>query len=930
MSRLLLVLLVTLPAAAQTYRDDFAGYDDGADPVPAWSPEALGFVVRDGALDGDEGLCLWQTVPFARRVRFTCDLTVTALPRRDDGWHTAGIGLRVDDRNEWMLNLVLAPADVPVRRYLELHERLDGVWLAESVEGSRLEHLEGFGGDHPWQVGVTYRLEIELHADRVTGRVSEGDRVVGRFAWRLGGAVPQVVTGRPVLRANGLRARFDNSEATVTETAPEPTTDRDIPPWVSRDAPRIAEPTGYFRAVEVDGRWWLADPEGRAYFAVGTDHCRFDGHWCEALGYAPYGRNMRAQYDSVEAWAAETAERLDAWGFNTVAAGHGPEMRHRGLTHLLFASFGSRFAARDYLCEPIHWTGFPNVFSPDWPRFCRLLARQMARESRDDPWCLGTFLDNELEWYGKDGHLVNEAFRRGPDHEAKQALLAWLIDRYGDLDGINRALGTAYRSAPDFLAATELPPASDALTNVRDGFLRVIAERYFRVAYEAMREADPDHLVWGARFAGQAPVGILDIAGRYTDVFTINTYPRIDLATGRLHGVQQQFTEYYERVRKPFVITEWSFPALDSGLPCTAGAGMRVDTQAQKADCYAIFANAMADLPFMVGYHYFMWVDEPALGISSTFPEDSNYGLVNEQNVPYRELVERATVINRGAFDRHAGSRPYLEPPHEPSWRTVEVAGEPSEMAELVVEVAGARWRAAVGPGPLFGAVTAGDLPLGEVTIAMHQVIAGENQWVSADTVESIVRYGDAPVWDVVVALRGEGAPITAVDQAGVQAPRRTGPARYRAAVRLSGHAELPVVTVQPLWVESLDERPWLLEEVFVFSRPSIAGNPDNDVAGGPGVPNYYLPSAFWTDPAAGGAFGAAVSGDSAWQLTFWKDEGGLFHPDTRLPVRQNLHQGQRVTVPEAPGAWLYALRNADRWRDLTAAALAGATLLRR
>ena len=36
----------------------------------------------------------------------------------------------------------------------------------------------------------------------------------------------------------------------------------------------------------------------------------------------------------------------------------------------------------------------------------------------------------------------------------------------------------------------------------------------------------------------------------------------------------------YRVVRRPMIITEWSFPALDSGLPCKHGAGMRVDTQA--------------------------------------------------------------------------------------------------------------------------------------------------------------------------------------------------------------------------------------------------------------------------------------------------------------------------------------------------------------
>jgi len=61
-------------------------------------------------------------------------------------------------------------------------------------------------------------------------------------------------------------------------------------------------------------------------------------------------------------------------------------------------------------------------------------------------------------------------------------------------------------------------------------------------------------------------------------------------------------------------------------------------------------------LPFMVGYHYFMWADEPAPGISSTFPEDSNYGLVNEKDETYEVLVKTAREVNRGAAARHARS----------------------------------------------------------------------------------------------------------------------------------------------------------------------------------------------------------------------------------------------------------------------------------
>ena len=93
-------------------------------------------------------------------------------------------------------------------------------------------------------------------------------------------------------------------------------------------------------------------------------------------------------------------------------------------------------------------------------------------------------------------------------------------------------------------------------------------------------------------------------------------------------------------MQKPTIITEWSFPALDSGLPCTKGAGQRFHTQAERSRATDIYARTLLSMPFMIGYDYFMWVDEPALGISTPFPENTNYGMINEDGVPYPGMVK--------------------------------------------------------------------------------------------------------------------------------------------------------------------------------------------------------------------------------------------------------------------------------------------------
>jgi hypothetical protein len=361
----LLALLSSGPGWSQPFTDGFSSYSPESDASPAWEPQAAGWTVVDGAYEGEEGASVWNAVPWANAVRFACDLTV--LERLSGDWLTAGIGLQTDDRNYWALNLVAAPESQQRRPSTEMQEMLQGVWLAQSQGNTRLEQLPSNGAGFNWRLGQTYRLELDLTATTITGRILQGTNEVSQFGYRLDGSTSAVRMGCPLLRANGLKARFNNASVMVTERAAESLQKpKPVVPWVSRPGKSLAKGTGFFRTLQVDGRWWLLDPEGKPFFDIGTDHLNYHGHRCEALGYAPYNRNVAAKYGSEAAWAEATLERLKSWGFNCLPAGHSPSLRHQGLAHMEFASFGSSFARREWICKPVNWTGFPDVFSPHW------------------------------------------------------------------------------------------------------------------------------------------------------------------------------------------------------------------------------------------------------------------------------------------------------------------------------------------------------------------------------------------------------------------------------------------------------------------------------------------------------------------------------------------------------------------------------------
>ena len=96
---------------------------------------------------------------------------------------------------------------------------------------------------------------------------------------------------------------------------------------------------------------------------------------------------------------------------------------------------------------------------------------------------------------------------------------------------------------------------------------------------------------------------------------------------------------------KPLIVTEWSFVALDSGLPCMHGAGQRFFTQRERAEATSIFARTLYALPCCAGYVYFKWSDQPAFGRKSEKSENSNYGLVDANDDPWPEQVAALAAI---------------------------------------------------------------------------------------------------------------------------------------------------------------------------------------------------------------------------------------------------------------------------------------------
>ena len=144
----------------------------------------------------------------------------------------------------------------------------------------------------------------------------------------------------------------------------------------------------------------------------------------------------------------------------------------------------------------------------------------------------------------------------------------------------------------------------------------------------------------------QPQPNVIAAAGRYLDVISFNVYdfdasPVIDA---------------YAASGKPCLISEFSFRGDDSGLPNTRGAGPRVASQIERAQCFERYVTAALKKPAVVGYHWFEHADQPAEGRFNG--ENSNFGAVTIEDEVYTALTETMTSVNAAAEQIHTKAVP--------------------------------------------------------------------------------------------------------------------------------------------------------------------------------------------------------------------------------------------------------------------------------
>ena len=291
-----------------------------------------------------------------------------------------------------------------------------------------------------------------------------------------------------------------------------------------------------------------------------------------------------------------------------------------------------------------------------------------------------------------------------------------------------------------------------------------------------------------------------------------------------------------------------------------------------------------------------MWVDEPALGISLKFPEDSNYGLVNGKGEPYAELTAMFARINREAETLHGRGE-------MPAAKAVDAAAR--ERAALFPSVGAAESKAAfsrdgdaytltspsglvlkgrVGGRSAFDSVSVSGLECGSFTF---MVFHGGYQDI--DRVES-----------------AEWLPASGVLR--VTGVGRSGKKAFRVTCDIVPFVSKPWFAGNVVSVENFGEEEF--SDVKVFMRQYAPWFGDSAKKGGYKAPTnvWKAPSsAVWLRSEDGAWCGAATYAPSVQHFVYWITADGAPHPDAVFSPSGSTRLAAGATWMPEGRAWMVA-----------------------
>ncbi|MEL7497442.1 MAG: hypothetical protein AAFN77_07510 [Planctomycetota bacterium] len=342
-----------------------------------------------------------------------------------------------------------------------------------------------------------------------------------------------------------------------------------------------AQERAAIQLTEINGRAWLIAPDGTPFFAHGITHST--------------NRSLSHDYDAL----SKACKQL---GFNAYGYGCPAELKK----DMPYVEGRNYVPISTYMRNRVR---FIDIFDPREQRKLSEQVKQRCLENRDNPNLIGYYWTDLSAWPLKNSTGKNwvDSIRDLPAESPGQMAYAEFLDSWQGND-----------------------------TSARDlAFLRLIAREYFRVMGEANQKHDPDHLIFGDRFAFTSIVPeVMEEMLPWVDAIAIqpNFQPGFPKA---------KFDKIHKLTKKPIVICDFAIRFKD-GNKSIRGWQLQEDARSAGVQ-YSKYIRDALETPYIIGAFWCNPVDS-----TPSFNKDSGVkqGLFSDGLKPRAGLGEAMLELN--------------------------------------------------------------------------------------------------------------------------------------------------------------------------------------------------------------------------------------------------------------------------------------------
>lgn len=418
-----------------------------------------------------------------------------------------------------------------------------------------------------------------------------------------------------------LRADIAAEDAELAKLPPSPDFDQYggylKSPWKE-------QPTGFYRVLQRDGKWWLVSPAGNPCFYQGV--CSVPGQTWETTPITgrehlyewlpphegefagAWAKNQWGIQDGTEYCCFYTVNLIRKYGPDFVARATERATRRLQALGLQGGKWG---CGVDLSSTPVlhRWStpnlvAHPDVFDPAVvEKFKQDLAGQITPHLQN-PRIVGWSMGNEYDEHIKRDE-VRQLLAMTRVSPGKQALVDYALQElYG---GDVAKLAAAWKGQGGTVAALyplALQPPDADVEKVRCYY----QDRYWATAYRLVKELDPNHLYLGSWIVPGWWESEEDwrLSTRHCDVVGYDRYSR-QFADERLERLLKEGG-------KPVLCGEFSLPAWYEGARGFGRYPTWARDEEEAAELYRQWIKDATANPYCVGTIWFIYRDQPLTG----------------------------------------------------------------------------------------------------------------------------------------------------------------------------------------------------------------------------------------------------------------------------------------------------------------------------